>query len=257
MAIMGSLPGLRTYLLNLFLLHSWIPLPSVNFSLNGPSWILATELFLYASFPFLIHHWRRTRWLKLALCAGLGLGAVALGAALHAPLRPWGEPGLYAQGFVYFLPPARIVEFGLGMLSASLWLERRQLAQRFGPLAWSMAELLALGLTVLALMVMPRLPAMLSVPGGMLWLWLSQIGCAPVFAILIAVLAFDRGLVAKALSPRPIVLLGEISFALYLVHSPIAQILFACRGFTQAGPMVLQMALYWAVSLLAAWGCGA
>lgn len=62
------------------------------------------------------------------------------------------------------------------------------------------------------------------------------------------------GLVARALSARSLVLLGEIRFALYLVHSPIAQILFAHPGFTRIASMATQMALYWALSLLAAWG---
>ena len=249
----NSTPEAGTYLANLLLVHSWIPLPSFNFALNGPSWSLSTELFFYVSFPFLIRNWHRTRWAKIALCAGLGLAAAGLGTALGAPVRPWGENGLYAQGFVFFLPPARIIEFSLGMFAASVWLAWRHLAQRFGTFAWTIAELLTCVLTGIGLMYLGRLPGWLGVPDGLTSFWLSQIGCAPVFALLIPMLAFGRGLVSRALSGRALVLLGEISFALYLVHSPIAQILFAYPGFTHFGSIEAQMALYWTVSLAAAW----
>jgi peptidoglycan/LPS O-acetylase OafA/YrhL len=248
----NSMPGLATYALNLLLLHSWVPAPNFTFSLNGPSWSLATELFFYVSFPFLILNWRRTRWMKLAACAALGLLAVALASALHAPVRPWGENGLYAQGFVYFLPPARIVEFCIGMLSASIWLKHRDLAVRLGS-AWTVVEFAVCATTVLALMYVGRLPGLLGLKHEMLSLWLAQLGCAPAFALLIPVLAYGNGLVSKLLSARPLVLLGEISFALYLVHSPIAQILFAWPGFTNFGTLAEQLVLYWVVSIAAAW----
>jgi len=250
----GSTPGAGTYLVNLLLLHSWIPLPSFTFALNGPSWSLATELFFYVSFPFLILNWRRTRWSKLALCFVLGLAAAAAGTLADAPVLPWGENGVYAQGFVYFFPPARIIEFCMGMLAASIWLDRRALAQRLGTATWTAIELLACLTTALALMYLGRLPGWVGVPDGTFALWLTQIICAPVFAILIPVLAYGEGMVSRLLSVRPLVLLGEISFALYLVHSPIAQILFAYPGFTGFATIEAQLVLYWAVSLFAAWG---
>lgn len=250
----GSAPGIGTYLTNLLLLHSWVPMPAFTFALNGPSWSLATELFFYMAFPFLILNWRRTRWIKLFLCFGLGLAAAAAATLAGAPVLPWGENGVYAQGFVYFFPPARIIEFCTGMLAASVWLGRRTLAQHLGTSAWTAIELLACAATALALMYLGRLPGWIGVPEGSFALWLSQISCAPVFAILIPVLAYGKGLVSRALSVRSLVLLGEISFALYLVHSPIAQILFAYSGFTGFASIEVQMALYWAVSLLAAWG---
>lgn len=247
-----SEPGPATYAANLLLLQSWVPLPSFNFALNGPSWSLATELFFYVSFPFLIRNWQRTCLAKLAACACLGLIAVALAGALHAPLLEWGKNGLYAQGFLFFLPPARVLEFCIGMLSASIWLKYRHLEAHNGAV-WTVVELAACVATLFTLMYITRFPALLGIHDVNLSLWLAQIGCAPMFAILIPVLAYGRGLVSRALSVRTIILLGEISFALYLVHSPIAQVLFAWSGFTQAGTLAQQMALYWAVSLAAAW----
>lgn len=251
---LNSTPGIGHYLTNLLLLHSWVPMPSFTFALNGPSWSLATELFFYVSFPFLVLNWRRTRWSKLALCFGLGVAAAAVGMLVGAPVLQWGENGVFAQGFVYFFPPARIIEFCMGMLAASLWLDRRALAQRAGTATWTAIELLACVATALALMYLGRLPAWIGLPDGSFSLWLSQISCAPVFALLIPVLAYGKGLVSRALSGRTLVLLGEISFALYLVHYPIAEILFAYPGFTGFGSLETQMAVYWAVSLFAAWG---
>jgi peptidoglycan/LPS O-acetylase OafA/YrhL len=249
----GSEPGPVTYAANLLLLHSWIPFPSFDFSLNSPSWSLATELFFYVSFPFLIRNWQQTRWIKLALCCGLGLCAVALGGAMHAPILTWGKNGMFAQGFVVFMPPARIIEFCLGMFAGSIWLGRRDLADRLGA-AWTAIEFGICVAVVLGVTYANSLPALLGLHESVFKLWLSQISCAPLFALLIPVLAYGRGPVAKLLSLRPLILLGEISFALYLVHSPIAQILFVWPAFNHFGSLAQQMALYWAVSLVAAWG---
>ena len=171
-----------------------------------------------------------------------------------APVLQWGENGVFEQRFVSFFPSARIAEFCTGMLAASLWLERRTLAQRAGTAAWTAIELLACGATALALMYLGRLPGWIGVPDGSFALWLSQISCAPVFAILIPVMAYGKGLVSRALSSRLPVLLGEISFALYLVHYPIAELLFPYPAFRAFGSIEAQMVLYWALSLLAAWG---
>ena len=51
--------------------------------------------------------------------------------------------------------------------------------------------------------------------------WMSHVGLAPVAAILIFIFSHQRGYLSRCLSQRWLVFLGEISFALYLVHQLI------------------------------------
>jgi hypothetical protein len=55
--------------------------------------------------------------------------------------------------------------------------------------------------------------------------WAAHAGSAVAFALLIPVLAVGRGAVSGALAMRPMVLLGEISYSLYLLHPLVLFIL--------------------------------
>jgi peptidoglycan/LPS O-acetylase OafA/YrhL len=48
--------------------------------------------------------------------------------------------------------------------------------------------------------------------------WLVHSGSLPIFPILIVVLAMQSGVISRFLGSRPIVLLGEVSYSIYLVH---------------------------------------
>jgi peptidoglycan/LPS O-acetylase OafA/YrhL len=54
--------------------------------------------------------------------------------------------------------------------------------------------------------------------GAPIAFFLQRTWCAPAFAALIVAVALQRGPVAKLLSFAPLILLGEISYAVYLTH---------------------------------------
>ena len=55
---------------------------------------------------------------------------------------------------------------------------------------------------------------------GSSWLRSGGIACVG-FALLIYLMASERGVISRVLAARPLVLLGEISFSIYLVHAPL------------------------------------
>lgn len=212
-----KVPGPRGRIEDLLLLQAWDPRPTVYYGGNGVSWSLSCEMFFYLLFPAAILLVRRlTR-------RGVTAAATAtLTVMLTAPVVVgWSTP-LTAGGLVtgqtyywlfYVFPPYRFGEFFLGMLLAratTLGLRvRRPLVT--GSLAVAGLAALTLAVTHFTLHT-----------GNDLARPLVDLAAVPFFALLI--LATTSSEVARAETPLGTglpVLLGEWSFALFLVHKPV------------------------------------
>jgi peptidoglycan/LPS O-acetylase OafA/YrhL len=194
---------------NLALIHPWLLHGDYLYSINTVSWSLGCELFFYLCFPFVLPLLRRTPAPVLALAA-----AALVAALYYVPL--WLSPHLAPTTMVwitYMFPPFRSIEFWLGAVIGQLVVTRRY----HGPGLWT-----ATALTVLVY-ALNTYHAILS-PYRAFDLDL-------VFVLLIAGAAkADLAGVRSPWRTRPLVWLGEISFAFYLVHVALAQNLILLAG---------------------------
>ncbi len=185
---------------NLLLVQSWGVAPSII----GPGWSVSTEWAAYWAFPVLamiMLHARRA----VSLAGAAGAAALVVAAAHHGQLDAW--DGRTAGPLLRCLGGFTL---GLGTWRLSIWQPAARLAARAGS-GWAvciaLAAALALGAPDLA--VYPLVPA------------------------LILVLACGAGGPARLLSVPAAVWLGEISYALYLLHifllHPLDQARAACR----------------------------
>lgn len=204
---LGALPKVAT---NLLLLQAWVPDSTWYFSLVGPSWSLSDEIFFYTCFAFLAFLRPRT---LLLIGVGLLVADVALVAALvttgHG--QTLGEDTPTASHWVtYILPATRLLDFIAGMLIYTVTFPKlpRWLA--------TLGEVGALVLLVAAMLVFPAV----GVPQAVL----MQLAYLPFIALVILTFARGGGALADWLGRRGLlVLLGDASFALYLIHLPIIQ----------------------------------
>ena len=72
---------------------------------------------------------------------------------------------------------------------------------------------------------------MLAINSRLPYLFLHDGLLAPLWAAAIVWLAPGRGITARVLASRPLVRLGESSYALYLVHVPVLGFVVLARGF--------------------------
>ncbi|MFD9795246.1 acyltransferase family protein [Streptomyces sp. NPDC059070] len=228
------------------LTQSWIPGFDLTTAISPVSWTLSCEMFFYLAFPLLIRQIRRMRTAYL-----WGVAAVLVAVIFTLPLVarhyvPDGTPMSpllpYLDNdawFVDFFPAARLLEFALGMVLARIVAAGK----------WPQIGLLPAG----ALLV---LGYWMSMGTG-----LYSFSAATVVPIALVICAGAVADVEQRPSPlrHPyLVWLGEVSFALYLVHKPVidygARLLgiphFSAMGLTG---QVAVLAPMFTVAVLLAW----
>lgn len=236
---------------NLFLVHSWIPIANYYFSFNSVSWSISTEAFFYLAFPFLIYRFDRSWWWKLPSTCILLVAVLCLATFWRVPVYSHANfSAVTTRGLAYISPFVRILEFVFGMTVASLCLRWRERKIVSSPPAWlwTSCELGALAIVAFCSWYCTRFDFQSQ---NVFVVYLNACGSFPAFGLLIGVLSFERGMVSRFLSMSWLVLLGEISYSIYLVHLTIF------RFFSQNLPlfaslpkMVFYVAYWFAVLIL-------
>jgi peptidoglycan/LPS O-acetylase OafA/YrhL len=220
--------------LTLTLLQSWFPQAALTW--NAVCWSLSVEAFFYLVFPFLLWWSGRMNTRKLSFAiAGWSLLGLLLSVG-YILLHPdgidrisSGETTLLWKNILSFNPVARLPEFLVGVFAGRLFLSAKNKRKLATPL-------IVIGvLVVLALvLITDRIPRPMISAGFL----------SPAFAAIIYGLALRPGW-AAFLGNRVLLLLGDASYSLYLLHSIVIQPVYDRTAF-------LPWALRVAVALLAA-----
>jgi len=224
------LPGVSAKLValtHIFMIQSWFGQQEYFFAFDAPSWSIATEFFFYLMFPLLIHRWSRNWWIKLGCSCLVLISLIAICNYAKVPYNAGNTTGTSIEALIYIHPLPHLFEFTLGMTAALAWSKSKERFS-YGRTVGTLVELGAIGLVVLGLACIARAYQDPFHPSywkaGEVWLgragtlWLSHSGAAPLFALLIFCFAHEKGLISRILSAPFPVLLGEISYSIYLVH---------------------------------------
>jgi peptidoglycan/LPS O-acetylase OafA/YrhL len=193
----------------LALLQSWSP--SWVSQWNSPGWSLSVEAFFYACFPFLGRFLLPRSQRTLATIIGV-MWLCAIIPVLWYMHTHTGNANITTSNdairAIKFNPVYHLPEFILGIAAGRIFVR----VDRARLWAWSGWMLWISGSIILITLMLMRGQDYLFVHNGVL---------APVFAMFIAALAAGRSWLAALLSTRQAVLLGEASYALYILHVPL------------------------------------
>lgn len=195
--------------LNVLALQAWVPNESVQQFWNAPGWSISAEFFFYACFPWLLQR----QWLSGS--AQSFVGVLAFFAALIGlylvgwPL--WRNEETLMLSFASRLPLLGLLPFVVGMLCCRLL--RRHHGWQHHQGGWTVLVVLLLVGTAWLADVWTEAPLPLQAK-----LLMSYFIYVPLFALLIVSIALDDGPLGRGLRSPALVLLGNASYALYLLH---------------------------------------
>ena len=233
----------------LTLTHSWFYFIAGDNSLiyqlgliPSVAWSISTEWFFYCTYPLICYGLvslsrpRDKLYAAVALCLIATCLVIAVGS-FAAPINSYavGRFGdiadfethwqdSFLRWLLYFSPYMRLFEFLLGCLCASLYLDiadrtPNAAEERWGLVALAAALLItaALHIFLFAPLVLPAQTLVASLSARLHWLNLS-FGLAPPIAVIIFCCARYKSALTRLLSMRRVLLCGEASYSIYLLH---------------------------------------
>jgi len=196
--------------LTLGLLQSWFPQAALTW--NAVCWSLSVEAFFYLVFPILLLWNREFTSRKLFWVVVLWSVVSLATAVLYIVVHPdgidkinSGETTLLWKNVLSFNPLVRLPEFLVGVFAGRLFLSAKTRPALAAPLVlFGIAVVLAL------VLLADRIPRPLISAGFL----------SPSFSAIIYGLALRPGW-AKFLKARTLILLGDASYSLYLLHPTV------------------------------------
>ncbi len=186
------------------LIQSWTP--GAELQWNGPGWSLSVEAFFYLLFPLILPRLARMPLRRAALLAGVLWAATATLRVLQVTAG-WDDDSVLRE-LLYRHPVMRLPDFVAGIV-ACRWFQRRAAEPTDRRVGGTTMAAIAGGLLLAVV--------------GTTWVQPNMMNTTlliPLYAALFVGLA-EGGPLAKALGVRPLQYLGEISYALYLLHVPV------------------------------------
>lgn len=220
---------------NALLLQSWIPSLASVFSWNSVSWSISTEIFFYAMFPLMLALVLKRRAAFAVVCILPLLAAWVVARWVNIP--PSSDVfSVTGSALFYSFPPSRLLEFGTGIIACKIWQRLRR--NHIGVMQASIVELSAIGMMIVWFLWVHPLVEGVAKFSSILDQWTTSCGSFPVFALVIPMLASGRGVLGKVLAFKPLVFMGEASFALYMVHQIVMKVIFLDKP-EIAGPALI------------------
>jgi peptidoglycan/LPS O-acetylase OafA/YrhL len=196
---------------NIFLYQAWFPKYAQSF--NIAAWSLSVEVFFYLIFPFLVIPAMRQPVKRLIW---ISLGFWVVSQTVHSVLVIGFTPEM--TSLLAYFPLFHLNAFLLGVVGGIWYVANpdRQKINKFQNLLLLLGAICVVLLMLSLSEFVPAFPRSFSLDIGLL---------APFFLIIILALAADTTRLSQGLSHPWLILLGDASYALYILHVPFRWIL--------------------------------
>ena len=196
----------KSILYSVFLIQSWIPDTHVFWGYNAVSWSISTEVFFYIAFI-------PAAKLKTKHLFILFSSLITMLFASH--LYNFKSTDDIAW-FYYINPASRFVDFAAGMLIYRLFNHIKN-NEKIHNLNWTALEFSSIALMLLFMGI--------AVSTQFTKSFRYDIYYIIPMSLIIFVFAFGKGIVSRSISGRFFVILGEVSFCMYMMHQTIIAII--------------------------------
>lgn len=205
-----------SFFLSLTFLQSWIsPYP---LSFNSPAWSVSVEMFFYLTFPLILFFLKKGNPKPKSIL----IIAVFFWTFTQLILVNLLNSKFY-QGFlttshdlIYYFPLSHFCSFFMGTSIAYFYLKSEYWKRIFNPKISNISILISLVALYYFIVKEPIIKEYfgLNLPFGSSFY-------APVFGLVILIVSSSNNIITRFLSIKPLLFLGNISFAIYILHSPL------------------------------------
>jgi peptidoglycan/LPS O-acetylase OafA/YrhL len=233
-------------IMNLTFLQAWFP--PYPLSANYPAWSLSVEMFFYVSFPLILANMKKVPAGQFMLVAVICWGftqAVSMNL-LNSPFYT-GFPSR-SHDLIFYFPLGHLCSFLLGMGAASMFLHNKP--------QWRISAVPSF-LAIAAILMLVAFDYQLEVLISSMVGYEFRLGgsfYAPLFTALILLTALSDNFFTRALSLKVPVLLGEASYAMYILQVPIIMLInnwiVPLTSFDKMERIALHLSLLTAISIL-------
>ncbi|MDD3814115.1 MAG: acyltransferase [Desulfocapsaceae bacterium] len=202
-------------LLNILFVQSWFP--PYPLSMNGPAWAVSVEAFFFITFPFILvaikkNKLQPTFFIFIAFIVWFFTQAILsnlINSAFYV-----GFPSA-SHDLIFYFPLSHYCSFLLGIAGGYAFTQRRNIENNSG-LIHSFLLFVIVLLVYFTLQNPRQLKNLIgfNVPTGTSFY-------APMFLLLILSMASSKNIFTKILSLKCFVILGEASYALYILQKPV------------------------------------
>lgn len=213
-------------LINILFLQSWIPNSSYYFSLNAPSWSLSNEMFFYALFFTLIFLSTKKLIKTLIILLATIVFSASVVEFLFSDTYLWGENSI-SHWLFYIFPIFRLLEFIIGMLLFKVWQNNHRIPK------WMVLP--SYFFLFLSMYFADYIPVSFRM----------SLFFIPSITLFFFAHLTENTLAYRIFKSKLIVYLGNVSFAFYLIHQPMLDIIMRLTN-----KYTLTNASYFLVSLI-------
>jgi peptidoglycan/LPS O-acetylase OafA/YrhL len=201
---------------HLLAVQAWSGDTLLAMGFNGPGWSISVEAFLYLMFPLVLpvmHYLSITKSKKRLIGFAILMLSCQLALAMYFWLSGKADLSAFnpesAHRWLYRTPVTRLFDFCIG-ISAAIYYKRFMQDSPQSHVAWSRVTYTSL-IVVFAMMIWRE-----NYRSVFSW---DLIYVIPFTLLIIGVSQARQSLISKILSTKTAILLGEASFALYLIHT--------------------------------------
>ena len=191
------------FILNSFLLQSWFPTSALNF--NSPSWSVYTEMFFYICFPFLLNNFINKFTQKTVISVFIIFWLICqMGMNLFYFSKYYDGYESLSRYFLYYNPFLHLNSFCIGLTFGILFNKHKKSAYKNYDLK-IIAVFIFCSILVYFFHNLFMHNGLLAIPFGLMIYWIAS----------------NDGKLTQLFRHRWLIHLGEISFAVYLLQTPI------------------------------------
>lgn len=188
--------------LYLFGIQSWIPGKALI--LNFPGWSISVEFLFYLIFPWLYNYLYSKGNKSIWIIAVLIWIGTQIFSNLYINSPAYKGPHTESHEFSHYFPLWHINEFLIGNIAGLLFVKNRKEKN------YDLAVVVFFIAIILSLIFIP-----LNFHNGLM---------AVFFVPVIYLISCNNGLITKVFALKPLEFLGEISYAIYIIHIPVLYI---------------------------------